>query len=97
MLLALGRIEEVQVGFGNLAGALGIDVAVDDGNRRLGEDRDCGGMTMSNLSAPNSSIARYASFSHASSTSPISRWAKVVVEPRAPVSRTGTCLNKLPI
>ena len=48
------------------------------------------GTTMSNLSAPNSFSTRKASFSQASSTSPISRWAKVVVEPRAPVSSTGT-------
>jgi ABC-type sulfate transport system substrate-binding protein len=39
------------------------------------------GTTMSNLSAPSSSRARNASFSQASRTSPISRWAKVVVEP----------------
>ena len=34
---------------------------------------------MSNLSGPSSSIERKASFSHASSTSPMPRWTKVVV------------------
>ena len=36
--LAFRRVEEVQIGFGDLAGALGIDVAVNDRNRRFGKD-----------------------------------------------------------
>ena len=48
------------------------------------------GRTMSNWSSPSSFSARNASFSQASSTSPMPRCAKVVVEPRAPVSSTGT-------
>ena len=37
--------------------------------------------------------ARYASFSQASSTSPICRRTNVIVDPRAPESSTGTFLN----
>ena len=48
-----------------------------------------GGATMSNCPF-DSSTARKASFSHARSTSPIPRWTNVFVEPRAPVSSTGT-------
>jgi hypothetical protein len=48
------------------------------------------GTTTSNLSSPSSASARNASFSQASSTSPMPRCAKVVVDPRAPVSSTGT-------
>ncbi|MNH35516.1 hypothetical protein D3C79_962080 [compost metagenome] len=55
---------------------------------------DSDGTTMSNLSAPPSSFrARKASFSQASNTSPWPLLTKVMVEPRAPVSNTGTCLN----
>src|SRR5450631_114031 len=50
------------------------------------------GTTVSNLPSPNSFWARKASFSQASSTSPISFWVKVIVAPRAPESRTGTFL-----
>jgi hypothetical protein len=48
------------------------------------------GTTISNLSAPSSLMARNASFSQASRTSPMPRRTKVVVAPRAPVSRIGT-------
>ena len=51
------------------------------------------GTTISSLSAPSSLIDRNASFSHDSRTSPMPRSVKVMVEPRAPVSRTGTFLN----
>ena len=37
--LAFLRIEEVEIGLGDLARALGIDIGVDDRDRRLGEDR----------------------------------------------------------
>jgi hypothetical protein len=47
------------------------------------------GATTSNLSAPNSSMARNASFSHDTNTSPTPRWANVVSAARAPVSSTG--------
>ena len=57
---------------------------------------DSGGATISNLSLPNSRCARNASFSHASSTSPTPRSTKVTVEPRAPVSSTGTFLKSSP-
>jgi hypothetical protein len=49
------------------------------------------GRTISKRASPNSFCIRKASFSQASSTSPTPRWAKVVVEPRAPESSTGTC------
>ncbi len=51
-----------------------------------------GGTTIWTLSGPSSFAARKASFSQARSTSPISRWTNVVVEPRAPESSTGTFL-----
>ncbi|MCY1539616.1 hypothetical protein D9M68_752110 [compost metagenome] len=54
------------------------------------------GTTISNFSGPNSFSARKASFSQASSTSPTPRCTKVMVEPRAPVSSTGTFLYRLP-
>ncbi len=38
-------------------------------------------------------MARWASFSQVSSTSPMPFWTKVVVEPRAPLSSTGTLAN----
>ena len=50
------------------------------------------GMTISTLPCSSAS-ARYASFSQASSTSPIPRCTNVVVAPRAPESSTGTFLN----
>ena len=50
------------------------------------------GMMMSNLPGPSCFVASSASFSHAISTSPIPRSVKVVVEPRAPASSTGTFL-----
>ncbi len=50
------------------------------------------GTTISKFSPPCSFFARNASFSQASSTSPIWLLTKVMVEPRAPVSSTGTCL-----
>ena len=50
------------------------------------------GATTSNLPGPSSLIASSASFSQASSTSPMPRSTKVVVEPRAPASSTGTFL-----
>src|SRR5215208_4568888 len=40
--LGLRRVEEVQVSLGRLAGAFRIDVTVDQGYRRLGQDRDRG-------------------------------------------------------
>jgi hypothetical protein len=52
------------------------------------------GTTIATRSRPSSSMARNASFSQASSTSPMPRWTNVVVEPRAPVSRTGTFLKR---
>src|SRR3546814_1718058 len=48
------------------------------------------GTTISNLPTPSSFSARKASFSQASMTSPMPRSTKVVVEPRAPLSSTGT-------
>ena len=42
MAWACGRVEEVEIGFRRLARALGIDVAVDERDRRLGQDRDRG-------------------------------------------------------
>ena len=50
------------------------------------------GATISNLSLPNWFSTRKASFSQEMNTSPMPRWAKVVVEPRAPESSTGTFL-----
>ena len=41
-LLRLGRIEIVQIGLRRLARALGVDIAVDERDRRLGEDRERG-------------------------------------------------------
>lgn len=49
------------------------------------------GTTISNSSFPNSFIAKKASFSQASKTSPIFLWTNVLVAPLAPESRTGTC------
>src|SRR5215211_5027888 len=83
--LPLLRVEELEVSLGHGARALGVDVR----HGRLGEDRDRGNHDVE-LVAPNSSKARKASFSQAISTSPKPRWAKVVVDARAPVSRTGT-------
>ncbi len=51
------------------------------------------GTTIDTRSRPIFSIASSASFSHASSTSPIPRCTKVVVAPRAPESSTGTFRN----
>ena len=51
------------------------------------------GVTISKVFSPPSFKAKNASFSHVTSTSPKPRWAKVIVEPRAPVSNTGTFLN----
>ena len=53
------------------------------------------GITIWNLSLPSSFTARNASFSHANRTSPILRFTKVVVLPRAPESRTGTFKKSL--
>jgi hypothetical protein len=53
-----------------------------------------GGTMVSNWSLPNSFCTRNASFSHEMKTSPMPRCTKVVVEPRAPESSTGTFLNK---
>lgn len=50
------------------------------------------GTTMSNLSGPSSLVARKASFSQEMNTSPTPRSVKVVSEPRAPASSTGTFL-----
>ena len=38
--LALGRVQELQVGLGRRAGALAVGHLVDDGDRRLGEDAE---------------------------------------------------------
>ena len=48
------------------------------------------GTMISNLSGPSSFCARKASFSQEMNTSPMPRSTKVVVEPRAPESSTGT-------
>ncbi|MNN53551.1 hypothetical protein D3C81_1683150 [compost metagenome] len=53
---------------------------------------DSDGATISKFSPPSSCRARNASFSQASSTSPMLLLTKVMVEPRAPVSSTGTFL-----
>ena len=50
------------------------------------------GTTISTFSGPSSRIASSASFSQASSTSPISRCTNVLVAPRAPLSSTGARL-----
>jgi hypothetical protein len=38
-LLAFLRIEILEIGLGDLARSLGVDIGVDDGDRRLGQDR----------------------------------------------------------
>ena len=68
-----------------------LSTTVTGGSARMLSD----GSTICTLSAPSSLIDRNASFSHASSTSPMPRCTNVVVEPRAPVSSTGTFLNSL--
>ena len=89
-LLRLGRVEEAQIGLGDRGGAVPLAHcrrrSATGGSARIESD----GATISNLPAPSSRWARKASFSQASSTSPMPRSAKVVVEPRAPVSSTGT-------
>src|SRR5215470_3680725 len=52
------------------------------------------GTTISSCPSPTSRTASIASFSQAISTSPRPRCTKVVVEPRAPVSSTGTFLYR---
>ena len=37
--LTFHRIEVFQLGLGNLAGALGIDISVDHGDRKISQDR----------------------------------------------------------
>ena len=86
-----GEYRNLQVRLGDRARALPVDHLVDDGHRRLGQDADRRHDDLE-LALPSSFSARYASFSQASSTSPIPRWTKVVVEPRAPESSTGTFL-----
>ena len=63
-----------------------LDTTATGGSARI----DSEGTTISNCPLPSSCCARNASFSHASSTSPMPRCTKVVVAPRAPVSSTGT-------
>ena len=53
------------------------------------------GRTMSNAPVPISFSASSASFSHASSTSPIPRCTNVFVDPRAPEFTRGFLLNHL--
>ena len=48
------------------------------------------GTTIWNLSGPSSLVARKASFSQEMNTSPTPRSVKVISEPRAPESSTGT-------
>ena len=40
--LSLGRIKKLEIGLGDFARSLGVDIAVDEGDRRLGEDRQRG-------------------------------------------------------
>jgi hypothetical protein len=70
-----------------------LSTTVTGGSARMLTD----GTTISNWSLPPpSASANKASFSQASSTSPWPRSTKVVVEPRAPVSSTGTFFSSLP-
>ena len=50
------------------------------------------GDTISTFSGPSSLMASSASFSQVTKTSPMPRSMKVVVDPRAPESSTGTFL-----
>jgi len=85
------RIEELQIGFGDLARALGVDVAVDQRHGRLGEDRqrrrDDVELVLAEFLAGEEGVVF-----QAISTSPRPLCAKVMVEPRAPVSSTGAFL-----
>jgi hypothetical protein len=86
--LAFRRVEEIEIGLGELAGAVLVDVLVDQVASMLSL-----GYTTSNLSAPNSPPMPAASFSKVTSTSPVSRCVKVVVAPRPPPSSTDTLAN----
>jgi len=89
-----GRVEELQIGFGELAVAILVDILVDHRDRRLARI-DTDGPDDFEFAGPSSLVERIASFSHAMSTSPWPRSTKVVVDPRAPLSSTGTLRNSL--
>lgn len=89
--LTFWRVEIFQVGFRHLFSTFfSTTLSTTDtvGSARI----DSLGVTISNLSFPSSFAASRASFSQAISTSPIPRSTKVLVEPRAPESRTSTFL-----
>ena len=88
-LLAFLAVEEFEIGLGRGARVLPsttLSTTATGGSARIETD----GMTISNLSLPSSLIARKASFSQEMKTSPTPRSTNVMVEPRAPVSSTGT-------
>ena len=89
-LLRLRRIEEFQEGLRGGAAFVPVDILVDQRHRRLGQN-GTRGIDDLDTGRGASFSARCASFSQASSTSPMPRLVKVVVEPRAPESSTGTC------
>ena len=93
--LALGAVETVEVGLGRraLLAASGCCPRPAPRSARPGSRSTARRSRTGPRRAPSS--ARKASFSQASSTSPMPRWAKVVVEPRAPVSSTGTCAKSV--
>ncbi len=82
----------LQVSPGNFGRPFLLGHFVNQRHRRFGQDADAR-VIISKFSPPDSASARNASFSHASSTSPISRCTNVLVEPRAPESSTGTRLK----
>ena len=90
--LALVGVEELEVGLGHLARCRASSTTlVDDRDRRLGEDAARRRARSRTCPAPELVQQRGTPRSpRSSSTSPMPRWANVVVAPRAPESSTGT-------
>ena len=92
-LLAFLGVQIIEVGLAVRARAALLDHLVDHhATGGLGEDGEAG-MNDLELVLPSSLTASMPSFSQVTSTSPRPRSTKVVVEPRAPESSTGTFLK----
>src|SRR6516164_7877240 len=92
--LPLPAVEIFQIRFGHCAGAVPVCHFVDQGDGRFRQNT---GRRIDDLEPVVAELVeRQVCFvSHASRTSPIPRSTKVVVEPRAPESSTGTFRYKL--
>ncbi len=86
-----GAVEEVQIALRHGPGLAAIDVPVDHGHRKARPGSTSTDRRSRTCRPRIPGGARWASFSQVSRTSPMPRCTKVVSEPRAPVSSTGTC------